>query len=74
MFVFLYFEGSGGRGRVGGGPGQGGRFCVAIMFDSLLMIAICAVVWCGVVEWFELIVGRRKVGTGVESDLVLCGC
>ena len=29
MFV-LYFEGTGGRGRVGGGPGQGGRFWVDI--------------------------------------------
>lgn len=34
-----YFEGTGGSGRVGGGPGQGGRFCVD-MFDSLQMMAI----------------------------------
>ena len=35
----IYFEGTGGRGRVGGGPGHGGRFCVD-MLDSLLMMAI----------------------------------
>lgn len=24
--IHVYLEGTGGRGRVGGGPGQGGRF------------------------------------------------
>lgn len=27
----VYFVGTGGRGRVGGGPGQGGRLAVDIM-------------------------------------------
>jgi hypothetical protein len=34
-----YLEGTGGNGRVGGGPGQGGRFCVD-MLASLEMMAI----------------------------------
>lgn len=33
-----YLEGTGGRGRVGGGPGQGGRLLFA-MSDSLKMVA-----------------------------------
>ena len=37
--VRSYFEGTGGRGRVGGGPGHGGRFCVD-MSSSLQRIAI----------------------------------
>lgn len=36
---WVYLEGTGGRGRVGGGPGQGGRFCPD-MLDSLQMMAI----------------------------------
>jgi hypothetical protein len=45
----FYFEGTGGRGRVGGGPGHGGRFCVDIS-RSLLRMAIEAVwVWVWVV-------------------------
>jgi hypothetical protein len=32
--LHIYFDGTGGKGRVGGGPGHGGRFCDA-MLDSL---------------------------------------
>lgn len=38
----VYFDGTGGSGRVGGGPGQGGRFCVD-MLRSLQRMAIDAV-------------------------------
>jgi hypothetical protein len=37
--ICIYFDGTGGRGRVGGGPGQGGRFCGA-MVDSSKKAAI----------------------------------
>ena len=30
----VYFEGTGGSGRVGGGPGQGGRFCEDMLESS----------------------------------------
>jgi hypothetical protein len=42
--VQVYFDGTGGNGRVGGGPGQGGRFVGAIADSSKLRAAI---VW----EW-----------------------
>ena len=42
----FYFEGTGGRGRVGGGPGHGGRLFVDIS-RSLQMMAIGAVWRCG---------------------------
>jgi hypothetical protein len=32
-----YFEGTGGSGRVGGGPGHGGRFCVDMLTSSVMM-------------------------------------
>jgi hypothetical protein len=32
--VPVYFDGTGGNGRVGGGPGHGGRFCDAMLDSS----------------------------------------
>lgn len=74
--IRIYFEGTGGSGRVGGGPGQGGRFCVD-MLDSLLMMAIgmdfglFGLVWFGLVGWLLEVdvdidsIGRRwKAGVG----------
>lgn len=50
----VYFEGTGGRGRVGGGPGQGGRFCVDIS-SWLQMMAIEAVLRGCIGVWMDAV-------------------